>query len=71
MDEIEDLSALTNLAVNSSTADVLAALKLLDGINRCVHSRHLVWFEHVYRSALWQLACPMALVAPIAARNQS
>ena len=35
MDEILDLSALADLAVNSSTADVLAALKLLDGINRC------------------------------------
>ena len=35
MDEIEDLSALDELDVNSSTADVLAALKLLDGINRC------------------------------------
>ena len=35
MDEVLDLSALADLAVNSSTSDVLAALKLLDGINRC------------------------------------
>jgi hypothetical protein len=39
MDEVLDLSALTDLAVNSSTADVLAALKLLDGINRCATNK--------------------------------